>query len=254
MHWELDSAEPLWPFADVITAAWDPYADCARIMFKKIIKHRSMLRRAFFSAEWKNGRTTSYTTALVSDEFDDIQAKARGFNSADYYGMGWLPTPGPTIGFLWNFRHQLPVPGCGNIGRVDISLVYQLERGGRWAPCSGSARLAWSRECPEWAHGAMYTAASALDVGEETWLYFCGTLDGHGWCGAEVDYMEWIKTLAQRKGFAKIGLAKWKKNRLIGCKANYPERITLRPQILDRQPGRLVLNGKPCREEACGSV
>ncbi len=244
LHWELDSAEPLWPFADVITAGWDSYADCARVMFKKCIKHRSMIRRAFFSSEWKNDQTTPYITALVSDEFDDIQAQTRGFNSADYYGMGWLPTPGPTIGFLWNFRHQLPVTSHGYVGRVDVSLIYQLERGGRWLHVPGRPDWLGPANAPEWARGGMYTAASALDVGEETWLYFCGTLDGHGWCGAEVDYMEWIKTISQQKGFAKIGLAKWKKNRLIGYEAKHPERVTLRPQFVNQQPGRLILNGQ----------
>jgi hypothetical protein len=244
LHWTLDSEEPLWPYADVITAAWDPYANCVKVMLKKCVRHRGMIRRVFFSSEWKNGQITPLVTALVPDEFDDIQAQARGFNSADYYGMGWLPTPGATIGFLWNFRHQLPVTSCGNEGRVDISLIYQLERGGRWFHVPGRPDWLGPAKAPEWARGGMYTAASALDVGDETWLYFCGTLDGHGWCGAEINYLEWIKTVASQKGFAKIGVAKWKKNRLIGCKAIHPERITLRRQILNRQPGRLVLNGQ----------
>jgi len=245
LHWELDSAQPLWPFADVITAAWDPYIHGARIMLKKCPRLRGMIRRTFYSSEWANGQAGPLVSALIPDEYDDIQARIRGFNSADYYGMGWMPTPGPTIGFLWNFRHQLPLSGnSGGIGRVDLSLVYQLEQNGRWYHVAGRPDWFPATNAPAWARGGLYTAASALDVGDETRLYFCGTLDGHGWCGAEVDYMEWIKTITRQKGFAKIGLAKWKKNRLIGGKANHPERITLRPRIENGRPGRLVLNGQ----------
>jgi hypothetical protein len=88
----------------------------------------------------------------------------------------------------------------------------------------------------------LYATASSLDVGDETWLYFTGTLDGHGWCGADVNYDEWIKTVSQQKGFAKIGLLRWPKNRLMGYRANHREWINITPQVKTAGESRLTLN------------
>lgn len=245
LHWTLDSSEPFWPFGDVISAVWDPTLGGVRLLLKRTIHLRGLTRRAFYTSTWVNGEITSPISALIPDEFDDIAAQTRGFVSADYYGMGWLPTSGPTIGFLWNFRHQPPISNHGYQGRVDISLVYQLEHNGRWYPVAGRPDWLAADTAPAWANGGVYTASSALDVGDESWLYFCGTLDRHGWCGAGVTYSDWIKTLAQYKGFARIGRASWKRNRLIGCRTVQPGQVTLRPDTTDSgQVGQLIVNAQ----------
>ncbi len=240
LHWELDSPDPLWPNADVITSVWDPVSRCGRIAMKTGRQVCGMGRRAFSTAEWKDGVATQPVSALIPDDYDDITARARGFNSGDYYGVGLMPTEGPTIGFLWNFRHQLPMDVWGNIGRVDISIVYQLERGGCWQHVSGRPDWISAENSPEWARGAKYTAAYPIEVGDETWLYFCGTADRHGWCGDGVDYAQWSQKVWETGGFAKIGLAKWPTGRIIGYQSDLVERISFLPRKSDH--GRLALN------------
>jgi hypothetical protein len=64
-------------------------------------------------------------------------------------------------------------------------------------------------------------------VGDETWLYFSGTQDRHGWCGAGVDAREWRSSLVGSGGFARIGLAKWRRDRIMGYEASLRERVDL---------------------------
>ncbi len=247
IHWQLEGADPLWPHSDVITAAWDPQADCARIALKISGRAAGMYRRRFFGAEWAAGQATAPVSTLIPDEHDDTNARARGFHTADYYGVGLMPTQGPTIGFLWNFRHQTPLGHhpplmayYGWTGTVDLSVVYQLERGGRWFHLPGRPDWLRALDAPSWARGALYTSSSPVEVGEETWLYFTGTKDRHGWCGHEVDYNAYIKAAAAQGGFARIGLAKWRRHRIMGYQAVLLERLHLTPRPAAQS--RLALN------------
>jgi hypothetical protein len=243
LHWEMDSSEPFWPYPDVITSVWDAKRGCVRLMMKRTHILRGMIKRCFYTSEWSNGKFSEPVRALMPDEYDDIRAQTLGFNSGDYYGMGWMPTDGPTVGFLWNFRHQLPLGiNCGSIGRVDLSIVYQTELNGRWQHVPGRPTWLSADQAPQWARSALYTAAASLDVGDESRLYFTGTLDGHGWCGADVDYNEWMKTVAEQNGFARIGLLCWQKDRLMGYRANHREWIQITPQVKNAGDGKLVLN------------
>lgn len=256
LHWELDSPDPIWPWGDVITSAWDLYAGCARIALKHNLRKQRMTRRSFFTAEWSQGRFTEPVSALIPEEYDDMLAQARGFNSADYYGVGLMPTAGPTIGFLWNFRHQLPLGYSergmfhhGRMGRVDLSIVYQTERGGRWQHATGRPDWLCAEDAPPWARGALYTASSPLDVGDETWLYLTGSLDRHGWCGHGVDYGEWRKSVLPQHGWARIGLARWPRNRIIGYRSLLRDLVVLSPSAQRARDGddpaargQLVLN------------
>jgi hypothetical protein len=229
LHWHFDSPDPVWEGSDVITAAYDPKIRGATVLLKRGRLIAGLKRRAFLSAEWIEGKSFEPVSALVPDEYDDQQAKYCGFNSADYYGVGLMPTEGPTIGFLWNFRHQLPMQCIGDSGRIDLSIVYQLERGGRWFHVSGRPDWLTADQAPEWARGALYTASSPIDVGNETWLYFTGTVDRHGFCGQGVDYAQWVKTVKDLRGFAKIGLARWPRNRIMGYYSYLSNVLTLAP-------------------------
>jgi hypothetical protein len=230
LSWHIDSPDPVWNGSDVITSAYDPKIGGALVLLKRGRFVAGLKRRAFLQAEWIDGKASEPVSALVADEYDDQQAKYRGFNSADYYGVGLMPTDGPTIGFLWNFRHQLPMQCIGDTGRIDLSIVYQLERGGRWFHVSGRPDWLTAENTPEWARGALCTASSPLDVGDETRLYFTGTLDRHGFCGQGVDYVQWVRTkLKGLGGFAKIGVAKWTRNRIMGYYSYLSNVITLTP-------------------------
>lgn len=250
IHWELDSSAPVWPFADVITSVWDPWSNCARVALKRNGLAAGMFRRRFYAATWARGEASAPVSAFIPDEQDDLNARAHGFVSADYYGVGLLPTPGPTLGFLWNFRHLPPLgqheprllSHYGSIGSVDLSVVYQPERGGRWLHLPGRPDFLAAADAPEWARGALYTAASPLHVGDETWLYFTGTLDQHGWSGAGIDRKAWRQSLLDQGGFARIGLMKWPRDRIIGYRAILCERLQLAPRVARDTAGGLTLN------------
>jgi hypothetical protein len=81
-----------------------------------------------------------------------------------------------------------------------------------------------------------------VDVGDETWLYFTGTEDRHDWCGHGTDYSTVIETSRDKGGFAKIGLAKWTRDRIMGYQSELTDVITLLPAQEAAGQGKLILN------------
>ena len=246
LRWTVDGSTPLWPWGDVISAVWDPWSESARIALKRGGQVNGMHRRRFYTATWAAGQASAPVSALLPDELDDWAARQRGFVSADYYGVALLPTPGPTLGMLWNFRHLPPLgvhPGqlltYGATGSVDLTLVCQPERGGRWLHLPGRPDWLPAAEAPAWAQGALYTAASPLDVGDQTWLYVTGTADQHGYHGHGVEERDGYERGRASGGFCRIGRLSWPRGRLIGWHARQPERLQLTPAP---GPGRLAVN------------
>jgi len=245
IRWTVDP-QPLYQSADGIYSVWDPYTSRAVVMIERPRYVRGLPRRCWFSSEWTREGATEPVSALVPDEYDDIAAAARGFNTGDYYGIGMMPTPGPTIGFLWHFRHQFPYLSdtrnqFGNFGRTDIALVYQHERGGRWTHFPGRPDWLTPERMPAWARGCLYTASSPIDVGEESWLYFTGDAHRHGWfLNHQWKRDPQLKAMMDPGGFTHIGLAKWPKDRLLGYHAPLLERLELAPR--DGAENRLALN------------
>ncbi len=236
LRWTVEPG-PLWPQADVITAAWDPWqgeGGAARIAFKHNGLSAGLHRRRFYTAEWRNGVASEPVSAFIADEVDDQVARSHGCLSADYYGISWAFSPGPTVAIAWMFRHHGPLghsPGrlwhYGNQGPVDLQLRYQLERGGRWLALPGRPDWLTATDMPEWARGGLYGASHALDVGDETRLYFTGTKERHGWAGAGAVTDEFRRAYLGGGGFANIGLMTWPRGRLLGVRADLPEWIDL---------------------------
>jgi len=247
IRWTLDSREPKWEWWDVITSTWDPFAGHAITMLKRQRYFRNIVRRAFWCAEWTGEGSSEPKPALLPDEYDDVIAQARGFNSADYYGVSLMPTEGPIIGILWVFRHTLPLTegvNRGIFGRLDLSLVYQTERGARWTFLAGRPDWLSATEAPDWARGGLHTASYPIDVGDETWLYFAGGPQGHGWLldnTWKIDPAK--KALGEKEARRCIGLLKWRKNRLIGYRAPLQENLHLSPRMRAGD-GKLILNVK----------
>ena len=236
-HWHVEADAPQWPHADVITSVWDEETDCARICLKWNGLCNGMFRRRFFDATWAHGQASAPVAALFPDELDDINARARGFVGADYYGASLLPAGSSMVGILWNFRHvhalgnsENPGMWYGNNGQVDLSIVYQLGRGGRWLHLPNRPDWLAAHEAPKWARGDLYTASSPIHVGDETWLYFTGTQDWHGWSGVGEDTRQWRERAAVDGGFARIGLMKWPRDRLAGYRADLRERLVLKAE------------------------
>lgn len=233
LKWEIDGPGPAWPWRDVITSARDARAGDILVALKHNGPAAGLFRRRFRTAAWSGGKPGPSVSALVPDEYDDFVARQRGFESADYYGLGLMPGRTVTFGFLWNFRHFPPHslnPGkgmrVGRFGRVDISIVYQSERGGRWQHLPGRPDWLAATEMPAWAAGALYTASSPVDDGDETRLYFTGTTTAHGWAGEGVNPEEY-----QGEGaFSRIGLARWPRGRLTGYESSWRGIVHLAPE------------------------
>ena len=249
LHWTVEP-ELLWHYGDVISSAWDPAHDCALIAMKSSTRRGVLGRRTFYLSEWRQGQLTPPALTWCPDEYDDLQAQMRGFMSADYYGLGIMPTETDTaFGFLWNFRHLPPVHGWGGIGRVDLSLVYRTERWGRWQHVTGRPDWFAAADAPSWSRGALYTASTPIHVGDETRLYVTGTIDRHGECGLQ-KYEDMIRASQADGGFAKLGLLSWRRDRLLGYSALWSGLMILKPEPAQGKAPGLALNV----DASCGSV
>jgi hypothetical protein len=93
----------------------------------------------------------------------------------------------------------------------------------------------------------VYTAANAVEVGDEQRLYFCATTRSHGWY---VD-RNW-KILEDRKkhlieeGFSRIGFVRWKRDRLFGFRGDPEGAIEIDLGEIAR-PSELLLNFRAVR-------
>jgi hypothetical protein len=158
-----------------------------------------------------------------------------------------------TVGFVQQFRHTLPrTPGrgIGVFGAVDISLAYQAQEGDRWLHAPGRPDFITHGAAP-WNAGAVYTAASPVEMGDEQWLYFGGWRRSHGWYVDE----QWrisaeLRDTMVQEGAVRIGVVRWPKDRLFGFRGDPQGVLTL---DLEEQSGpcQLVLNYKA---EPGGSV
>ena len=102
-------------------------------------------------------------------------------------------------------------------------------------------------DVPEWAQGGLYTASSPIEVGDETWLYFTGSWDRHGYdlerLAEGADGKAWRGEPNATSPVTAIGLIRWERNRLLGFRAPLVEKILLRPRAA-RGDGKLLLNVK----------
>ena len=253
LNWELDSQAPTWDGGDVITSVYHPGRRCGLVALKHVLSSRGIRRRSVFCAEFRDGAGTAPRCALVPDEFDDVCALARGFASADYYGMGMLPAGMGTVGLLWQFRHNLPRRGdspVGVLGVMDVSLVYQPGPAERWIHASGRQDFITHAALP-WMAGGVYTASCPIEVGDEHRLYLCGTLCSHGWCfDSAWQMVERLKQQMIEESFAKIGFARWPKFRLFGFRSD-PEGVLTVDVGEIAAPSELVLN---YRTDSRGSI
>ena len=243
LHWVLDGDEPLWPNGDVVISTWDPAHNCALIAMKKMVTRGGLYRRSFYASEWADGNLTRPVLTWCADEYDDLHAHMRGFMAADYYGLGLMPTEtGTALGFLWNFRHMPPhVDIVGHYGRTDLSIVYRTERGSRWQHVPGRPDWFCAEDAPEWARGGLYTASTPIHVADETYLYVTGTRDRHGACGLQ-PYDLTVKESAKTGGLSRIGLLKWRRDRIMGLRTLWDGIVELETPVPAPSPSRLQLN------------
>ena len=126
------------------------------------IRRRCIWTADILGDEWVNVRS-----ALIPGEFEDICAISRGFVSGDFYSMGMLPAAGGTIGFVEQFRHQLPrTPNTnfGIFGAVDVTLAYQHDPNDRWLHSPGRQDFLSPGVLP-WASGRIHVSSGSRPCG-----------------------------------------------------------------------------------------
>jgi hypothetical protein len=245
LDWSLDDTKPRWYSADVITSVWHPGRRGGLTALKYSPRWMRMGRRSIHTAEFHNGTYSDAVSALYPDEFDDICAATRGFHSCDYYGMGMLPAGQGTVGFLWNYWHELPYTGGAHFalyGTSDVTLVYQPEPGGRWLHLPGRPIFLDHTEVPWARSGWINTASNVVEAGDEHRLYFSGTPYSHGFGYGEdwkavprwVDYMS-------RHADSGVGFARWPKWRLFGFESDPEGAFTIHLGRITR-PSEVLLN------------
>jgi hypothetical protein len=135
-----------------------------------------------------------------------------------------MPAGEATVGFLWQFRHQLPRlakngrPGV--FGVVDVSLAYQAAQGDCWQHLPGRPDFIKNDE-PTFGNGCIYTASCPVEVGDEHWLYFSAATCTHGWYVNENwERQDTLIKMLIDEGMFRIGVARWPKWRPFGFRSD----------------------------------
>ncbi len=243
LNWKLDDCRPRWNSSDVITSVYHPGRKCGLTAMKFTPRLMRMRRRSIHTAEFRNGIYSDAVSALYADEFDDVCAATRGFHSCDYYGMAMLPAGQGTVGFLWNYWHELPYTPepVALYGSSDITLVYQPDPGGRWLHMPGRPVFIDRTSLP-WTSGWINSASGVVEFADEQRLYFSGQPTSHafGWTPDWKPAPQWADYQGRhvRSG---ITFARWPKWRLFGFESSPEGSLRVNLGRIER-PSRIVLN------------
>ena len=246
LHWEADARKPTWRGSDVIQCAYHPEQKAGLATLKRQVRGRSIGRRSFWVARLEGNRWTEARCALVPDDFDDVCAVTRGFDSADYYGFGLLPAGGGTVGLISRFWHILPrtdpAREYGLYGPADIGLVFQPGPGDRWLHPAGRKSFIVHTDA-EWMSGGIWEATCALNVGDETRIYFAATHRPHNWHrnSDNRDIPELKARLLEEGGWLRSGFATVPRDRIFGFRSDPEGTLTLDLGVID-EPSELVFN------------
>jgi len=253
LGWQLDGGGPRWRSCDVVTTIYHPGRRCGLISMKYTPRIGRIMRRSIHTAELRDQVYSEPVSALYPDEFDDICAGQRGYHSCDYYGMGMLAAGAGTVGFLWNFWHELPYTGeehFGLYGTSDITLVYQPDPGGRWLHMPGRGVFIDHTTLP-WTSGWINTASNVVEVGDEQRLYFSGTPYSHGF-GFGTDWKvapRWAEYMGQHGGSG-ITFARWPKWRLFGFESDPEGSFTIQLGRIEKS-SHVVVNYEITKPQGC---
>jgi len=249
LHWELDSPQPQWEGGDVITNIYHPGRKSGLIALKKQPWINRMVRRSIHTAQYRQGQYSEHVSALYPDEYTDVAAMQRGFFSGDYYGMAMMAAGQGTVGFVWNFLHDLPyskTTPLGVHGHSNISLVFQELEGDRWLHMPGRPDFISHRDVPWSGGGWIYSTSSPVTVGDEQRLYFSACNWEHGqfrFEGKPVPH--WTDWLEQNR-MSGMTFARWPKHRLFGFKTPRDASFTI--ELTDQyEPFTVCLNYKSCK-------
>ncbi len=255
LHWQPLSREPIAPHSDVITGYYDRQRQ-VYVAFPKThaadVAGLPQPRRVFSVITSTDFETWSEPElAFVPDERDDAGSLARieevrplldvpdnpALMRTEFYGIGVYQAESCTLAFPWVFT----INNDGRYGNQEGPAELQLavsrdlkhwERPFR-LPCVPRGKLG------DWDCGFFGTAAEALRVGDEVWLYYAGSNYTHGTpCLYRAE-----GTGRKTKYTGSIGLATWKLDRFVSVEGP-AEGGTLTTVPIAFSGERLVLNAK----------
>ena len=230
LHWTRHSEEPISPWADVITGFWD-HRRQLYVAFPKMhdAQWRGHKRRLFYTitssdfCHWSKP-VLSWTTDLR----DDAGVLARlervrpildrpddpALMRTEYYGIGVYPAESCTLGFPWVLTINNDARWGNHEGPQEIQLavsrdLVHWERPFR-TPVIGHGQL------DQWDASYQVTAARAIDVGDEVWLYYAGANYTHGTPALYRTEFETGESTGRTTRFtSSIGLVTWKRDRFV---------------------------------------
>jgi hypothetical protein len=160
--------------------------------------------------------------ALVADRRDDLGVLPRlratapllqypvnpNVTRSEFYGTGACAAECGLVAFPWllTVSANVPPPAGNQDGPVEVQLAMSRDLE-TWARPLRAAALPPAGDAKAWDAGMVFTASQAIDVGDEVWLYYCGTNYTHG------------AALADPRYKCAIGLATWKRDRFVSADA-----------------------------------
>ena len=227
LRWEDESPGPIVPISyveDVVTGFWhdklNRHVAFPRLMYP--VAGRS--RRCFWLATSGDFKSWSKPELVFApDARDDAGSLARveqvrklldvpdnpNVMRTEFYGVGAYPAESCTIAFPWVFTVNANDRFGNQDGPIEIQLAASRDLV-HWSrpfrlPCIARSSL------DQWDCGMMTTAARAIDVGDEVWLYYGAMSYTHG------DPRGYGKK--GKPGLPKyqsaIGLARWPRDRFV---------------------------------------
>ena len=251
LNWTQVAEKNICRASDVITAFYDPYRQ-QYIAFPKLITNaRGQIRRTFGLSTSQDFATWTPTqdNIFMPDLRDDAGSLARIEKSrylldrpddpqlmrTEFYGIGAYAHESCTIAFPWIFTINNNARYRNHEGPIEIQLAVSRDLK-KWdrpfrtpiVPLGGPG---------EWDEGILVTSSSAIQVGDEIWLYYGGANYTHG---TPVLYRS-ENTGRHSRYTGSIGLVRWPLDRFVSVDAT-TEKGTLTTVPVQFDGNRLEIN------------
>jgi hypothetical protein len=228
LHWSRWSREPICPGGDVITGFFDRSRGLY-VAFPKInARVRGHDRRCFWRITSPDFVTWSPPQLVFAPDLrDDAGSLARieevrplldvpddpTLMRTEFYGVGIYQAESCTLAFPWVFtiNNEARYGNQEGPGELQLAVSRDLEHWERpfRVPCVPRGQMG------EWDCGFFTTAAEAISVGDEVWLYYGGSNYTHGTpCLYRAE-----GTGRHTRFTGSIGLATWKRDRFVSVDA-----------------------------------
>lgn len=143
------------------------------------IDEQQRTRRCVGVSRSKNFMSWSEVKTLWSPGADeDVIAKKRGFDWADFYGLCPFAYGSGYLGFLWLFEIEKELPNGTNQGKMEVFLAHS-EDGDKWHRISDEPFIPWDLNFAE-EGGMVTTPSSPIFEEEHIKLYYSDSNFEHG--------------------------------------------------------------------------